>query len=61
MRVNTEQITATDVIDWSSLGDLVEPFEKRGLEPRPGLGAHTERLLGIGNNEYIVVIEAATG
>ena len=34
---------------------------KAGLKPRPGLGAHNERLLGIGNDEYIVVIESMTG
>jgi len=56
--VNTEQITADDIIDWNSLGDIVASFEKRGLEPRPELGAQNERLLGIGNDEYIVVIEA---
>jgi len=61
VRVNTEQITATDVIDWRSLGDIVESFEKRGLEPRPNLGTHNERLLGIGNDEYIVIIEAGPG
>lgn len=59
--MNIEQITATDIIDWSSLGDIVASFEKRGLEPRPGMGAHNERLLGIGNDEYIVVIEAQPG
>lgn len=58
VRVNTEQITATDIIDWNSLGDIVASFEKRGLEPRPDLGAQNERVLGIGNDEYIVVIEA---
>lgn len=56
--MNTEQITAKDIIDWNSLGDIVASFEKRGLEPRPRLGAQNERLLGIGNDEYIVVIEA---
>jgi len=56
--VSTEQITAEDIIDWTSLGDIVASFENRGLEPRPGLGAQNERLLGIGNDEYIVVIKA---
>ncbi len=56
--VNTEQITAADIIDWNSLGDIVASFEKRGLEPRPSMGAQNERLLGIGNDEYIVIIEA---
>lgn len=56
--VNTEQITATDIIDWNSLGDIVASFEQRGLEARPNMGAQNERLLGIGNDEYIVVIEA---
>jgi len=58
VRVGTEQITADDIIDWNSLGDIVASFEKRGLEPRPTMGAQNERVLGIGNDEYIVVIEA---
>jgi hypothetical protein len=59
--VSTEQITATDIIDWNSLGDIVASFEKRGLESRPDLGEQNERVLGIGNDEYIVVIEAHEG
>lgn len=56
--VNTEQITAADVIGWSSLGDVVQSFEKRGLQPRPEMGAQNERVLGLGDDEYVVVIEA---
>lgn|GEM_PF-2491460 len=56
--MSTELITADDIIDWNSLDDIVASFEKRGLEPRPALGAQNERLLGIGNDEYIVIIEA---
>jgi len=59
--VNTEQITATAIIDRNSLGDTVGPVERRGVEPRPGVGAYYERLLGIGNDEYIAVIEASPG
>jgi len=57
--VNTEQITASDIIGWDSLGDVAGSLEKRGLKPRSDLGAHNERVLELGDDEYIVVIEAA--
>ena len=56
--MSTEQITARDILDWGSLGDIVTSFQKRGLEPRPSLGAQNEQVLHMGNDEYIVVIEA---
>jgi hypothetical protein len=59
LRVTTEEITAADIIDWDSLEDMSRSFERRGLVPRPELGAQNERVLELGDDEYIVLIEAS--
>lgn len=59
--MTTERITASDIIGWDSLGEMTASFEKRGLVPRPELGADNERVLELGNGESIVVIEAGPG
>lgn len=55
------QITAADIAGWDSLQDIAESFEKRGLKPRPELGADNELVLQLADDEFMVLVEAGPG
>ena len=55
------QITAADIARWDSLQDIAESFEKRGLKPRPSLGADNELVLQLADDECMVLVEAGPG
>lgn len=56
-----QKITAADISGWDSLQDIANSFEKRGLKPRPNLGEDNELVLQLGNDEFIVIVNAGPG
>ncbi len=56
-----QQITATDIAEWDSLSDIAGSFEKRGLKPRPNLGADNELVLQLADDEFVVLVNAGPG
>jgi len=53
-----QRITATDIIEWNSLQNVADSLTKRGLKPRPDLGAHNELVLEVADEEFIGLVEA---
>lgn len=56
-----QQITADDIAGWDSLQDIADSFEKRGLKPRPNLGEDNELVLQLGDDEFVVIVNAGPG
>ena len=56
-----QQITATDIAEWDSLSNIADSFEKRGLKPRPNLGADNELVLQLADDEFVVLVNAGPG
>ncbi|ELY48743.1 hypothetical protein C495_01105, partial [Natronorubrum sulfidifaciens JCM 14089] len=56
-----QQITADDIAGWDSLQDIADSFEKRGLKPRPNLGENNELVLQLGDDEFVVIVNAGPG
>ncbi|MDL0118145.1 hypothetical protein PNQ29_00015 [Halobacterium salinarum] len=56
-----QQITADDIAGWDSLQDIADSFEKRGLKPRSNLGEDNELVLQLGDDEFVVIVNAGPG
>ena len=56
-----QQITANDIAGWDSLQDIADSFEKRGLKPRSNLGEDNELVLQLGDDEFVVLVNAGPG
>ena len=56
-----QQITADDIAGWDSLQDIADSFEKRGLKPRSNLGEDNELVLQLGDDEFVVLVNAGPG
>ncbi|KAB1198410.1 MULTISPECIES: Eco57I restriction-modification methylase domain-containing protein [Haloferax] len=56
-----QQITADDIAGWSTLQDIANSFEKRGLIPRPNLGESNELVLQLADDEFVVLVDAEDG
>jgi hypothetical protein len=57
----SQRITVDDVVNWDTLQDIANSFEKQGLEPLPDLGKEYEFVLRLGEDEFIVLIDADAG
>jgi hypothetical protein len=56
-----QQIIANDIVGWTSLQDIADSFEKRGLKPRPNLGEDNEVVLQLDDEEFVVLVHAGPG
>jgi len=56
-----QQIIADDIAGWDSLQDIADSFEKRGLKPRSNLGEDNELVLQLGDDEFVVLVNAGPG
>ncbi|WP_017343827.1 Eco57I restriction-modification methylase domain-containing protein [Halorubrum sp. T3] len=59
--MSVQQITKKDIAGWDSLQDIADSFEKRGLKPRPKLGADNELVLQLADDEFVVLVKAGPG
>ena len=53
-----QQITAADVAGWTSIEDISQSLQKRGLVPREDLGEDDELVMELDDDQFVSIIEA---
>ncbi|WP_058992249.1 Eco57I restriction-modification methylase domain-containing protein [Haloarcula sp. CBA1127] len=56
--MDTQKVTAADVVGWTSLEDISTSLQKRGLVPREDLGEDDELVMELDDDQFVSIIEA---